>query len=539
MHILDYHQRSKHQPTAYARGPDSIDWDAQPDPFRHYLGAPVVPLPLGAALQSVRWAELFSPDPATPPYALHTLSSLGYLLELSLALSAWKQYGTSRWSLRVNPSSGNLHPTEAYLLVANIQGLENGLYHYCADDHALELRCRFSQPWPAPATQSAPAEPLVLMALTSVHWREAWKYGERAFRYCQHDTGHALAAISFAAAALNIPDQQVQTVAISDPQLTRLLGLDRAQDFTHPAAQQAEAEHADCLLSLTGQVDIAPFLQAAGQGEWLGKANILDPRHFYQWPLIDEAAAATLLPTGQAQQLADCGIALAPATGVLSHESAATLIRQRRSAQAFDPRGSMRAQDFFTLLNHCLPRNGFPWNALPSNTGIHLLLFVHQVEGITPGLYCLLRDDEALADMQALLREQFVWQRLPQAPQNLPLYCLLEAGTRRTAANLGCQQPIAGDSAFSLAMLADMRPLASEPWRYRHLFWLAGAIGQILYLEAESAGLRGTGIGCFYDDLVHELVGINHRDWQVLYHFTLGLPLADPRITSWSPYRDR
>ena len=29
--------------------------------------------------------------------------------------------------------------------------------------------------------------------LSSIHWREAWKYGERAFRYCQHDIGHAWA----------------------------------------------------------------------------------------------------------------------------------------------------------------------------------------------------------------------------------------------------------------------------------------------------------------------------------------------------------
>jgi len=38
--------------------------------------------------------------------------------------------------------------------------------------------------------------------LTSIHWREAWKYGQRAYRYCQHDAGHAIGAISIAAAGL-------------------------------------------------------------------------------------------------------------------------------------------------------------------------------------------------------------------------------------------------------------------------------------------------------------------------------------------------
>ena len=38
------------------------------------------------------------------------------LFELALGLSAWKEYGGSRWALRCNPSSGNLHPTEAYVV---------------------------------------------------------------------------------------------------------------------------------------------------------------------------------------------------------------------------------------------------------------------------------------------------------------------------------------------------------------------------------------------------------------------------------------
>ena len=38
-----------------------------------------------------------------------------------------------------------------------------------------------------------------LIGLSSIFWRESWKYGERAFRYCNHDVGHALAALGFSA----------------------------------------------------------------------------------------------------------------------------------------------------------------------------------------------------------------------------------------------------------------------------------------------------------------------------------------------------
>ena len=61
-------------------------------------------------------------------------------------------------------------------------------------------------------------------------------------------------------------------------------------------------------------------------------------------------------------------------------------------------------------------------------------------------------------------------------------------------------------------------------------------IGQVLYLEAEAAGARGTGIGCFYDDAVHELLGLGGREWQSLYHFAMGMPVDDPRLTTERGY---
>jgi hypothetical protein len=61
-------------------------------------------------------------------------------------------------------------------------------------------------------------------------------------------------------------------------------------------------------------------------------------------------------------------------------------------------------------------------------------------------------------------------------------------------------------------------------------------IGQVLYLEAEACGVRGTGIGCFFDDAVHEIMGFRDNRYQSLYHFTVGKPLEDPRLTTYPPY---
>ena len=116
------------------------------------------------------------------------------LFELALGLFAWKEYQGNRWALRCNPSSGNLHPTEGYAVLPEIPGLTAGVYHCASRDHALERRCSLDGGSARRLSGVLPPAS-ILVGLSSIHWREAWKYGERAFRYCQHDLGHAIAGL--------------------------------------------------------------------------------------------------------------------------------------------------------------------------------------------------------------------------------------------------------------------------------------------------------------------------------------------------------
>ena len=196
---IGYHERTKHQLHRYARSPGYLDWATQPNPFRTYAGAPRVSLPLGAAELTTPYDALYEPG-AVPVQPLDR-RSLGIFFELSLGLTAWKQAGTSRWALRANPSSGNLHPTEGYAVVPSLAQIDAGLYHYLARDHTLERRATLTTEAAARLVALLPVGGF-LVGLSSIHWREAWKYGERAFRYCQHDTGHAIAALRYAAGTL-------------------------------------------------------------------------------------------------------------------------------------------------------------------------------------------------------------------------------------------------------------------------------------------------------------------------------------------------
>ena len=80
------------------------------------------------------------------------------------------------------------------------------------------------------------APPHLSVALSSIFWRESWKYGERAYRYCQHDIGHALAALSLAA---RLSGWRLVCQAAADDDIAAAFGFERtpwpAQEAEEPA----------------------------------------------------------------------------------------------------------------------------------------------------------------------------------------------------------------------------------------------------------------------------------------------------------------
>ena len=536
--VRTYHQRTKHLPGRFAPGPGYLDWANQPDPFRRFSGARNIELPLVRDDGTPPYDSLFH-SKETPPRPL-TAESLGLFLELSLGLTAWKEFQGTRWALRSNPSSGNLHPTEGYVVLPPLASLSDcgGVYHYAPREHALEQRCVLGQAaWGALAA-GLPVGAF-LVGLTSVHWREAWKYGERAYRYCQHDVGHALGAMCFSAAALGWRVALVS--ALSDTEVAGLLGVDRTTDF-----DDVEAEHPDLIATVVTDPGgaIAPNLTkstVAGvrASPWAGKANRLSPDHV-DWAGIAAVEDATVKPSTAPLPFPDRGAIGTPASGPKRDvPRAAAIIRQRRSAVDMDARTGLSLDAFFGMLARTLPDRPYPpWTALDFPSRIHLCLFVHRIDGLSPGLYVLVRDEARLDAFRTACHDRFAWGHVESS--GMPLYALALGDCREAAAHASCFQAIAGDSAFSLGMVADFARTLEEDgaWAYRRLFWETGLIGQVLYLEAEAAGVRSTGMGCYFDDVVHQLFGIDLSNdaWQSLYHFTVGGAVDDDRLTTLAAY---
>ena len=520
--VRSYHQQTKHHSHRYARSPGYLDWDNQPLPYRLFEGAPRIQLPLAEKDRDLAYSALYEAIEGSPDSI--SIKSISNMLELSMGLSAWKKYGASEWALRMNPSSGNLHPTECYLVLPDLARQKACVTHYNPYLHALEERAlldRSQALW----LESCGGFGIIL---TSIPWREAWKYGERAFRYCQHDLGHALGALRY---SCNLNGWKMTLIPqISEKTLEHFLGFDQLRWV------DGEAEHVDCLCWVESK-----HYDSKAISEWFSlqqnltyqhSPNRLSPEHV-NWEIIDKVQKASRPNDSIALQTSNYSN---PGENAFTSTFAAeAIIRRRRSAQNYDRQASRTDLVAFShALEKTLPHNGCPFDVFPYEAQVHLAIFVHAVEGLDSGLYMLVRNADHLESLKKLTHSNFDWYQLTES---LPLYCLQKGDFRARAQMLSCMQAIAGDSAYALGMLAHFDSvLRQDPSLYPRLYWETGLVGQVLYLEAEAHNLRATGIGCFFDDEMHKILGLKGGEWQSLYHFTVGKHVDDDRVETKSPY---
>ncbi|THB77997.1 MAG: SagB/ThcOx family dehydrogenase [Desulfobacteraceae bacterium] len=583
--ILRYHAQTKHHPDRYAPSLGYMDWENQPVPFRWFNNTEKIDLFHPDIRQTPGYDALFGSIPDPAPLDAVFISALFYH---SLALAAWKQASGSRpWSLRINPSSGALYPTESYLISPGIQGLYDtgGLFHYDPMHHRLERRCRIPDPAWADLSSHVNSSFLIL-GLSSIFWRESWKYGARALRYCHLDVGHAIGCISFAARALGWKLSMLTHLSHED--MNHILGTGAMAHTTgddHHKRSQMKLEHPeqevpDALLLLTpDQRDAESGLPKPTHGPdeglcralkarfsgltFEGAPNRLSREH-HEWPLIDDAALA-LARTESTPTFPDKDPANAP-IGWPGHfdrpDPSGVIFRKRRSVSTMDPEGILALDTFYTMLARTLPEQ-FMFDALVLPAQVSLVLFVHRVESLLPGLYILIRNRPGSEHLIKTLKTTYTLEPEPNCPEALEFYrlcarsqaeqpadvpdqwrdsILIDTSNPETiqdlASRISCHQDIAGLGAFSLGMIARFEPLLQSmgPLAYPMLFWECGLIGQVLYLEATAAGFAGTGIGCFFDDMMHRLLGIHTISFQSLYHFTVGRPIIDSRLKSLAPY---
>ena len=488
----EYHEATKHSVESLRRARHVLDWANMPDPFRHYKGVPVLDLPADPPAPEKAALDVLQGTSGTMPVG-DGPTFLSQLLFYSAAISASKRVWSTgyKYALRVNPSSGNLHPTEFHFLTRGLKGWPDGLYHYDPSRHMVEQRGRGDFEMKLVSSSAT-----IVFVLTSIVWREAWKYGERAYRYCLHDIGHAWQALALSARAIGCDHFAVGHFV--DDDVARMVQLN-------------SDEWPMLIISLHGES--IPAREAdTGETVWFGgKANQLS-KETIAHPLIDSIHFATKrssIGSGETSfaesASTGCGEIKLPSPAS-STRIFSEVARMRRSALDFV--GGKRSMSL-AQLSAILAVTSQALSADFAGTRfIRLYLYAHRIDGLQPGVYRF-------------------W------PERVELEQIKSGDQRVAAAGLSLGQNLAGNACVAFSMIGDLERAASthgdRGYRYVHLE--AGALGHRLYLAAEALGLGATGIGAFYDDEVQRHLNLAPNQGQVVYHFAIGYPVPDPRVS--------
>lgn len=511
--VFKYHEQTKHSPQRYARSLGYMDWSTQPNPFRNYTATDSIELPLSFNNSTPPYHLLDTDLPSAPL----VIESISQLLQFSLGIAAYKKSSGSSWAVRCNASSGNLHPTETYLVLPPVlkHQEKTTVYHYAPKNHTLEILNSFNTDFWKKLPNGS-----FLLGLSSITWRETWKYGERAFRYTQLDAGHAWQAIVVSAKLLGWKVTRLDSISNND--INTIFGLNQQDRFF-------EKENGDILFIISPEhvnsdINLDSFIEDVSFN-FDGIANKLSPS-MQNWEIIPQIENATT-QMQRAQKNIQTSINVKNPS-----KEAKDVILNRRSVHIMDKNSSsINKKRFHALLSSVNTSLDSKENSS------HLVFFIHRVQEYEKGLYILIRNNRDLDELKSLMHKAFRWEDT----EFKNLYFLEQRDLEMTSKHISCSQDIASDGAFSLGMLCNFSQQIQEngAHRYKELFWECGMIGQELYLEATSLGLSGTGIGCFLDDMMHGLLGIKTNKFQILYHFTIGRGYVDSRIQTMPAYSNR
>lgn len=492
----EYHESTKHSIESLKRAPHLLDWANMPDPFRQYEGVPVLDLPADPPTPEVPALAVLNGVSGTTP-AADAATFLSQLLFYSAAISASKRVPSTgdRYALRVNPSSGNLHPTEFHFFTRGLNEWPDGLYHYRPSSHMAEQRALGDLNLNlADSDSSAP----VVFALTSIAWRESWKYRDRAYRYCLHDIGHAWQALALAAQALGCDGFAFGH--FRDDEVSQSCGLE-------------PDEWPMLIVELRGRPIPVGERQTCQPVWYGGHANQISTQTI-AYTRIEEIHTVTKLSRHSQSSIS---AAEPPPTGsgeiklpfaASSQRAFGEVARRRRSALNFQ--GSGMHSMSLAQLSGILSVASRPFSSDFAGTRfIQLYLYAHRIDGLQPGVYRLWPDRAEL-------------ERIRSGDQRVP------------AAGLSLGQDLAGNACVAFSMIGDLdRAIRAHGDRgYRYVHFEAGAIGHRLYLAAEAFGLAATGIGAFYDEEVHRHLNLTPKEGQVVYHFAIGYPVPDSRLSA-------
>lgn len=555
-YALDYHEATKHSEAGLLTSRHYLDFDNKPIPFKIYLETPSISLPTSFPTPQVNALSCISSitnkglndDSKALTSALGTkaitkssnaINNIPYVDVLSLAeilffsagITRKIKYPYGKYYMRAASATGALYPIELYVVCDDISPhLDAGVYHFSPADFSLtEVRKGKYKKYleTATANNRDVARSAIAIILTSIAWRNAWKYQARSYRHWFWDSGVITANLLATTHAMGLPTHII--MGFLDDDISQLLSLE----------DQIEAPIAIAAIGKGSQENITVSSQQHTGGDRIPHIPVPNIRPLskrgeinYQeiWALNQ---ASKLTSIQEIEEWISNAQRHKPLLSAVSHHSQrnrsnneSSLIvtsgdleenvkASRSLKETILWRGSSRkfarSNIAFSALKTILYNStrGVPLDILKNEEDslIDIYFIANAVDGLTPGAYFYNRDASA-------------------ANPNASVVRVKEVVTSRNISGYLCLgQTLFSDASVVFFLMTDLQSVLGSLGNrgYRSSQFEAGVIAGKIYLAAYALGIGASG-STFFDDAVTEFFSPHAANKSTMIAVGVGVP---------------
>ena len=492
---LEYHQETSYD--RFEMSGHSLDWANQPKVFKEYPGITSLSLPRELQIPKGNLSAILKEPEAQTVAGELNLETLSLLLLLSYTHTARARHPEGDFFFRSAASAGALYPTEIYVATRDVKDIDNGLYHFAIQNHALDSLRKGDVPGMVDRERSH-----LTFFLTAIFFRSAWKYRARAYRYHLLDTGHVVENSILALKAMGLPF--TVSYDFDDDSVNRLLGLDEQKEgalaiIDVPGGKGISEKYPEPIPPLP-----EPMLQASRVSAKETDYPSIREIHEAGIHTLDALPHPALSPdmrervSGRTEMIHELGITPKTWTPIETPGSWPEIIDypdavfRRRSRRNFVKKAL--SKEAMNALVHSLCRG----EGSPHGQSVAVGFLVGQAEDMDPGFYLLDRRKESWAQV-------------------------FSGGLMAKSTSVCLDQEWLVNAGVHFLFLANLDVLEKTwgPRGYRYAMLTAGRLGQRLYVVAEAMGLGCCGIGALYDGEAMDMLRLNQTS-RLLYLVAVG-----------------
>ena len=487
-----------HDNTSYERNKlegHRLDWNNQPALYKKYDGLINIPLPESPIPTGVRIRSILDMKPEASCPAGIDIKTLSTILYLTYSITAKAKYSGGTYYYRSAASAGALYPVEIYVMIRDMDGLDDGIYHYNILDNSLMVLRKgdFSGFTGTTTFPQSKNRPLLSFILSSIFFRSSWKYRDRAYRYHLLDTGHVLQNLILALNISSMPFNKIYD--FDDEKINRLIGTDEYREaalsiINIPGEETLKDNNFTDIDTLPRDIITASIMSGSDTDypsiRELHEAGKIPPHKEIPENTVADNYSLT-------EKWRDIENTDNPEKAILYPEC----LFRRRSKRNF-VNEKISQNDFMRILDilsvDAMTNNG----KTCGHEILKISFFAEKIDRVTPGLYVLDRTQRRFGKVrEGEFGEKIAHTCLDQEwLKNAGLHFLISCNIEESDKKYGSRG-------------------------YRYAMMDAGKVGQLLYITTTSLGLGCCGIGAFYDDEAINLVDLE-GDSRLLYLVAAG-----------------